>query len=271
MNFLYFANGRRFVVKNLVFALIFISFSASFANAFLPDQFESRKEAEKAGCQFAPIKGPDYDTCVMKSFHGNQMDVAIYDKAPSGAYVISDQMPITSWYWNAKLSFVDVLRNGTQWLVVVTEGMRGTGFHQRILLVIAWDGKKFRTVAAESLEYRIGALPPPDPTFELKVNYVFEPSSGTPRLRLDYALYRDDQTIGQWNDTLHWDGSLFRFVPEKVNTPPSKAESIVDAVRQNISNSRSYFAENPFDPRKDLQFEGISKSGLMRVLLFVFE
>lgn len=224
--------------------------------------YAGRDDAARAGCRAATIKGPAIAACVTTSFHDNQMDLVVYERSTSGVYAASDVMAITSWYWGARLSLVDALGAGTQWLVVETEGMRGTGVSQRVLLVIAWDGSGFRTVAAETLGYRC-SRPTSGADYRLDVRQAFELTEGAPHIRFDYELSRDGQRVGAWTGGLRWNAGAFAFeaAPETVTT----GSPVVDAVRARIAGVREYALKRPLDPRADSQ-AWIGESGLTGVL-----
>jgi hypothetical protein len=224
--------------------------------------FATRDDATRAGCRPASVKGPGTDTCVTHSFHDNQLDLVVYEKPTGGAYAASDVMAITSWYWGAKLSLVDALGAGTQWMAVDTEGMRGTGISQRVLVVIAWDGARFRTVATETLGYRC-SRPTSAADYRLDVRQTFESSEGTPRIRLDFELSRDEQRVGAWTGGLRWNAGAFAFEagPDAVTA----ASPTVDAIRTRIAGVRDYALKRPLDPRGNSQ-AWIGESGLTNVL-----
>jgi len=228
----------------------------------LPPGFSSRQEAIRGGCRLVAVKGPSTDTCVLSTFGENQMDLVIYERADSRSYKAKHKIPITSWYWGAELSFVDLLGRTTNWLVIDTEGMRGTGIYQRVLFVIAWDGEHFRTVAAESQSYRC-SRPTSSADYLLDVGYNFE-SGVNPALRLNYVLKEDDRTIGQWSDRLLWDQEKFTFVPDA--TTIKLSSPTVQAIRSKISHVREYSAGRPFNPGGD-SLEWLAASDLLGVLV----
>ena len=104
----------------------------------LPTRFASRTDAQTNGCDFERVEGPAVDTCLLTGFGANQMDVLVFAPAPDLSYRASQRLVVTSWYWGAKLSFLHAAE--TDWLVIGTEGTRGTGILQHVLLVVAWDG-----------------------------------------------------------------------------------------------------------------------------------
>ena len=227
-----------------------------------PDSFSSREEALRAGCRFVTLKGPRTDTCVLSAFGQNQMDLVVYERTDSPSYRARHQIPITSWYWGAKLSFVDVLGRGTNWLVIDTEGMRGTGIYQRVLFVIGWDGEHFRTVAAESLSYRC-SRPTSPADYLLEVAYNFE-RGVDPAIRFKYVLAENGRTIGQWSDLLRWNRGRFAFVPEA--TPFKLADSMAHTIREKIIRVREYSGDRPFNPGGD-SYAWLDSSDLWGVLL----
>ena len=208
----------------------------------LPTSFSSAEAAKSAGCDFAHVEGPAIDACLFASFGGNEMDIVIYEPSEGGSYRIGNRVVVTSWYWDGKLFFLNV--SGTDWLVIETDGTHGTGIAQSILLIIAWDGSRFRTVATETLGYR--CTPTDDMNYVLDVQHRFEETLGAPPdLHLDYELKSHEQTIGLWNDTLVW--SARRFVFEHAGTLTVQSNQAVEQVRRSIGAVRDYFSNKPFE------------------------
>jgi len=238
-------------------ALVFVQ-----ASPDLPQRFASREAAAQAGCRFHRVKGAATDTCVFTVAQGDPMPIGIYDRSADGRYVIANELKIPSWSWSAKVSFDEVLQAGTDCLVIDTAGMHGTAISQRALLLIGWDGARFRTAAVESLRY--GCFRPTAAAdYEMKVSYSFATANGGRRLQLAYSLTRDNQEIGRWNDSLRWDAARFAFV-----TVPSAIDAsnpTVSSIRERIARVRAYLLAHPFDPAigSDRSF---ADSGLMDVL-----
>jgi hypothetical protein len=228
----------------------------------LPRQFASRDAATQAGCPFVPVKGAATDTCVLTTTQGDPMHVGIYDRTADGQYVIANQLHVPSWSWNAKVSFEDVLGSGTDWLVIDTPGMHGTGLSQQVLLLIGWNGRSFQTAAAESLSY--GCFrPTADADTQLSVSYSFATGNGVRILQLAYVLTRDTQEVGRWNDALRWDPARFAFVADRSSTDPSN--SPVRDIRGRLAGVRAYSLTHPFDPATGSE-RWFGDSGLMNVL-----
>jgi hypothetical protein len=140
--------------------------------------------------------------------------------------------------------------------------MRGTGIYQRVLFVIAWDGERFRTVAAESLSYRC-SRPTSPADYLLEVTYKFEPGAD-PTIRLNYALTENARTIGQWSDILRWNRGKFVFVSDV--TAVKLADSTAQAIREKILRVREYSGDRPFNPGGD-SYAWLESSELWGVLL----
>ncbi|MEO7892174.1 MAG: hypothetical protein ABIW19_19435 [Vicinamibacterales bacterium] len=189
------------------------------------------------------------------------MHVVVYDRSRDG-YIAANEMAIPSWSGAAKLSFEDVLGAGTDWLAIDTVGMHGTGIFQRALLVVAWDGTSFRTVAAESLGYRC-SRPTAPADYELQVTHSFATTSGSRTLQLQYDLTRDKQAIGRWCDSLRWNAAQFAFVP----VPPTVDVSnpMIEGIRERIARVRDYAITRPLDPI-DGSNRWLGDSGMMNVL-----
>jgi hypothetical protein len=231
----------------------------------LPRRLASRNAATQAGCRFAAVKGPTTEACILARVQADPMDVVVYERSADGAYTASNEMAIPSWSWEARLSLVDVLRRGTDWLVIDTVGMHGTGVHQRILLVIAWNGTSFRTVAAETLGYVCN--PTATIGYKLIVDHSFATVDGTRSLKLKYELTnelaRDKQRIGAWSDSLRWDAARFTFVPSR--SAIGLSSPVVDSIRERIARVREYSVTRPFDPGRGSD-RWIADSGLTDVL-----
>lgn len=228
----------------------------------LPRRFASRSEALEAGCRFAAVKGPATDTCVLTGFRDRHLDIVVYERGSGGAYAASDEMAISSWYEGATLSLVDLLGTHTDWLVIDTEGMRGTGIFQRVLLVIGWDGSRFRTAAAESLHYRCSRPTSPE-DYSLEVRHTFAPLRGAPGLHLDYELMRADQRIGAWSDRLRWSAAQFAFTP--FESTAGVTEPVIHRIRDEIRGARVYSAVRPLNPAAD-STRWMQNSGVMDAL-----
>jgi hypothetical protein len=243
---------------------LFVAFlaltSVSHAND-LPPGFPSQGAADKAGCRHAPVLGPGIDACVLTKFEDQQMDLGVYKKSRN-SYGVAQEMVIPAHGWDAHLSFVDALHKGTDWLVIETPGMYGTGISQQIVLILAWDGERFRTVTAETLNYRCQMLAS-DPEYKLDVHRIVESSGGTPVLHFEYEMLKDDQPVGQWSDFLRWDAAGFAFVPSAAEDAP--ADSVTAPIRESIRKVREYSATHPLDPIKGDTDAWIRDSGLMEV------
>src|SRR5580765_5386526 len=231
----------------------------------LPARLASRSAAEKAGCRFAHLKGPSIDSCILTTFHGNQMDLAVYEPSQDGVYAKSTVMEISSWYWDAKVSFIDAAEKNTNWMAISTEGMRGTGISQRVLLVIGWDGSRFRTLASETLDYDC-YFPTSPEDFKLQVHYAFELMSGRPGLRIQYELMKAGDRIAAWSDQLRFNPSNFAFVPFRNSEDVSNLVAV--RVREQIRRTRVYATAQQLNPADSLprQWEWLDKSGLLEAM-----
>jgi hypothetical protein len=199
---------------------------------------------------------------VLTTTQGDPMHVGIYDRTADGQYVLANQLHVPSWSWNAKVSFEDVLGSGTDWLVIDTPGMHGTGISQRVLLLIGWNGRSFQTATAESLSYRC-SRPTADADYQLNASHSFTTSNGTRTLQLAYVLSRDSQEIGRWNDTLRWDPARFAFVADQAAVDASSPT--IRSIRERFVKVRAYSLTHPFDPATGSD-RWFADSGLMNVL-----
>jgi len=245
---------------------IALGFAAAFTLAQavtgLPPRFASRSAAVMAGCRMSVLKGAGSETCVLTELQSDPMRIMVYQRSSDGVYTASNEMAITSWSWTAKLSLTDILGTGADGLVIDTAGIHGTGINQRILLAIAWDGSRFRTVATESLGYGC-YRPTATADYQLAVDHKFVTTNGKRTLQLKYELTKDKQRIGEWTDILPWDPARFMFVLPPPNAAASN--SFVDKVRERIARVRDYSLGHPLDPVKGSE-HWIGVSGLMNVL-----
>jgi hypothetical protein len=243
---------------------LFVAFlaltSVSHAND-LPAGFPSQGAADKAGCRIKAVLGPGTNACVLAEYEDQQMDLGVYKKS-GNSYSAVQQMVIPAHAWDAHLSFLDALRKGTDWLVIETPGMYGTGIHQQIVLILAWDGARFRTVAAETLNYECN-LQVSEPDYKLDVHRILESRGDTPILHFEYEVLSDDQPVGQWSDFLRWDATRFAFVPSAAEDAP--ADSVTAPIRESIRKVREYSATHPLDPIKGDTGVWIDESGLTYV------
>jgi hypothetical protein len=176
-------------------------------------------------------------------------------------YDMKHLISIPSWYDDFKLSYFDVL--GNEWLLLDTNGARGTGIAQRLLVAIAWDGKQFRTVAAESLDYRcVRPTSPADYALDVKHAFIFEGAGLS--LRLEYTLTRDQEVVGQWSNVLRWSTPSFAFTQSESAT--IRSNSTVDAIRARIERVREYSLAHPLDPTRGSDAWIMMDSGLSDVL-----
>jgi len=226
-----------------------------------PTRFASRNLAQQAGCQFVPVKGAAADSCVLATKKVDPMRVVVYDRTADGSYVVANDLTIPNQYWTAKLSFESPAGAGRDWLVVETTGVHGTAIAQRVLLVFAWDGARFKTIAAESLQYRC-SRPTAAANYELQVAHSFATTASATMLQLRYELTRDKQALGNWSDSLRWDQAAVRLVPIRAT---GDASPEITSIRESIARVRAYSATRPFDPGGGSR-EWFGESGLMSVL-----
>jgi hypothetical protein len=242
-------------------ALVIALLAPTFQEA-LPDRFASPDVARSAGCQPAALKGPEVRICIVVIQDANPMVLGVYEESPGGTVALSHRLAIPSWGWDAKLSVVDVLDRGTEWLVIRTPGMHGTGLSQEVLFVLGWDGARFRAVVAESLGYRCGR-PSAPADYVLWVTDVFERRADALRLHLRYQLTRNGETIGRWAAALQWNPAGFVFEP--VQSTTDMANPLVTRIQEGIGKARAYAVLHPLDPVKGAA-EWLHGSGLMNVL-----
>jgi hypothetical protein len=251
-------------MKCAVMVFIFLATAVADAAASRPPQgFASRAEATAAGCLFGHLKGPDTDICVLGQYTDNSLKLDVYATTPDGAMQVQNELAIPSQYYETSLSLADMLGQGTDWMVVETTGMHGTGIGQRVLFVLAWDGTRFRAVAAETLDYHC-AKPTSQYDYALRVQHEFKPLARAPGLVLDYQLTRDGALIGKWTQQLRWRDHERRFVPYQ-STVEVQTDPVVHHLLAQLERVRVYSASGPMDPARNAN-DWMGRSELMDVM-----
>jgi len=161
----------------------------------LPSQFASRADAIRNGGDFVRVEGPTVDARVMavREEFQRQMHVLVYTLAPDSSFGATHHLVVPTGTWDPTLSFLNV--TGTDWLVFDHMQSGGTGILRFALLVVAWDGQRFRPVASESLDYTC-ARPTSVANYQLKVRHAFASNGGGVSLRFDYELLKDEKRLG---------------------------------------------------------------------------
>jgi len=260
------ALSRRSALRTRGGLLIALLFSGALVHAQLrdglPSGFSSRDAAGQAGCQFEPVEGSAHDTCVLVAFTGSEADVGIYERGRGNRYGLAHRLAVPSQYWETSVSYVESPGADAEWMAVETNGATGTGIHHRILLLLAWDGGRFRPRALESLDYR--CYRPTTPSdFALDVQQAFAIEGGAASIRLHYDLRRDDVTLASWSDALTWNGERSTF--ESRGSAPPLVDPLAVAVGERIERVRAYVRERSAEASDDLR-DWVSPSGVMDVL-----
>ena len=254
----------RTVIKLLALTIGIIFMLMNGSVYAMQERYLSREEAEKDGCQFAALKGPGSINCFKVEPQDREIFVVVYDRTKASGFTKSQILIIPSWYLSATVISINVLSGGGDWLLVNTEGMRGTGVSQRILTVLAWNGERFCTVAVESGTYSCHP-PSPDDRYTLTVTHAFASENAIPFLKLSYALSRNEQVVSIWTDILEWDSHSFK--PVEFPLSNNIREPIVNVIRKRISEVRLYLRTHLIDLTKDSLMEWFNNSGVTDILL----
>jgi hypothetical protein len=99
---------------------------------------------------------------LLGTYGGGSFQFFVYDQAIDGAHAVANELALPSQYHESTLALASMPGQRTEWLVIESTGMHGTAIGQRVLFVVGWNGDRFRTVAAESLDYRCSRPTSPD-------------------------------------------------------------------------------------------------------------
>jgi hypothetical protein len=163
----------------------------------------TKEDAEKNGCQLHTLKEKQKENCVINEFDGHDLKISIYDSNPDGEFERTNQLTITSWYQEAKISYEDLLGNGIKFIRIESEGNTGTGTLQKILSYWGWHDDKFVPVFFETTSYYISGRY----LEELKMNYEFN-NKGSKQvsavLKVSYSNNNPKHKAKyKWSETLH--------------------------------------------------------------------
>src|SRR5262249_45917434 len=119
-----------------------------------PQKFLNVSEARKAGCRPVYLKSPKLQSCVVSTRGSNELHLGIYDRTPSGGFLLQQTFAITSWYLAATVDFPDLFGDGRRFMGVRFEGNTGTGVMQWVYLLVGWNQDHYEAALLESVDYQ---------------------------------------------------------------------------------------------------------------------
>lgn len=196
----------------------------------------TQSEASVAGCQWQPIKAGGEPSCVLQQFVGHDLLLSLFDKSDQNHSHPSAQLHISSWYQQAKVSYVDLLGNGTRFIRVESEGNTGTGTLQKLVSLWGWQQRRLVPVLLETSSYQSEGKYSEKLTMTYKLQNA---QSKRPALRLHF-VYSDnhpsDKVHQQWEENLIWQPDAFSFYDSQRQT--SLLQSTANPVYQRIIAAR---------------------------------
>ena len=164
-----------------------------------------------ASCQWQPIKAAGHPSCVLQQFAGHELLLSLFDKSDQNRSHPSAQLRISSWYQQAKVSYVDLFGNGIRFIRVESEGNTGTGTLQKLVSLWGWQQQRLVPVLLETSVYQsVGEY-----TEKLFMSYELQYArSERPSLHLHF-VYSDNhpshRVHQQWEENLTWQPDAFSF------------------------------------------------------------
>lgn len=226
------------MIKTLHISIILLVYLSVTAYAYdePPKQFMTKEDAQKTGCQLHTLKEKQKESCVINKFDGHDLKIFIYDSNPNGEFERTNQLTITSWYQEAKISYEDLLGNEIKFITIESEGNTGTGTMQKILSYWGWHVDKFVPVFFETASYYISGRY----LEELKMNYEFN-NKGSKQvsaiLKFSYSNNNPKHKAKyKWSETLHWQASGFSFY--NLKQEENKLHTARNPIYKRIINAR---------------------------------
>jgi len=214
-------------------------------------------------CQILAIREVNDLSCVSQHFTGHDLQID-YSEKRNGEWQKYGEITITSWYNQANVEFVDLLKDGRNFTVVEFEGNVGTGVHEKVLAIIGWHNGKFRLSALEGLSFYIEKA---QKIQDLKVRHSFIQSrDGTPELQLQYEFIQKNDFAQQtvvWTDILRWKDETYSFCEQAITQEDAKDQSF--EIRNKIRFIRATTCENTIDPRI-IDVELLAKLGILNII-----
>ncbi|HSC79349.1 MAG TPA: hypothetical protein VLC08_03255 [Chitinolyticbacter sp.] len=148
------------------------------------------------------------------------------------------KLSISSWYQSNRLGPLPLFSGRAPLLSLTTTGVRGTGVHQRLWLLLEAEQDQCRALLLETLSAHQWV--PGDADYQLNVTPRLYPARA-PRIVIDYQLRRVPNDEGpsrithRWRDTLRWQARAQRFVlAARSGRPFASAVAEIDATRSRL-------------------------------------
>lgn len=223
----------------------------------------TQREASVAGCQWQPIKAAGEPNCVLQQFVGHDLLLSLLDKSDQNHSHPSAQLHISSWYQQAKVSYVDLLGNGTRFIRVESEGNTGTGTLQKLVSIWGWQQQRLVPVLLETSSY----VSEGEYTEKLSMTYELQiKPNKQPVLRLHF-VYSDNhpahQRHLQWDESLSWQSDTFTFY----DLPQQKAlqQSSRNPIYRRILTARIELLSHRHHLQR-LDSDFLNQIGMMQIL-----
>ncbi|WP_255988520.1 hypothetical protein [Chitinolyticbacter albus] len=196
------------------------------------DDALSRPLAAKE-CQRLRLDGYATEPC-LSAYHGVQALHLWFN--PGKPY--ERKLSISSWYQSNRLGPLSLFRDRAPLLSLTTTGVRGTGVHQRLWLLLGAQQDQCRPLLLETLSAHQWVLG--DADYQLNVTPHLYPARA-PHIVIDYQLRRVPNEEGpshithRWRDTLRWQARAQRFVlSARSGRPFASAVTEIDATRSRL-------------------------------------
>lgn len=215
-----------------------------------------------ANCQLHVLKGEDVYTCVVSKMDAHVLHLDVYTLNDANQFIKTERLSVPSWYNQAKVTYEDLLGQGTEFILVNFEGNTGTGTLQNILGIWGWHEHAFKPLLIETVSYKMGAV---GYYQNLDVNTRFSNKQNkylTLTMLFDYHKQVPDKKAEhqRWIDTLHWNNEKFSFYTPALEVQKEKKRQ--SKLYQNIIKARiSLLDVKP----GSLNVQTLQKSGIMDI------
>ncbi|WP_148714296.1 hypothetical protein [Chitinolyticbacter meiyuanensis] len=194
---------------------------------------ESRQLAA-AGCRKIRLDGYPTPPCLYAYTSGQALHLWFNPSQPN-----ERKLAISSWYHSNRLGPLALFSGRAPLLSLTTTGVRGTGVHQRLWLLLGAEAARCRPLLLETLsahQWVIG-----DADYRLTVMPTLQ-AGRLPRIVIDYELRRvpnddgESRVTHRWRDTLRWQATTQRFeLLTRSGQPFAPAVAEIDVTRARLS------------------------------------